>query len=754
MANRNGTPATDTAGLAGRSLLYQSAARLLAARVLPFVDAFSYDPGLLDTTGDPGPKVSFEKRLSNDFTLFVVYNTQDHKKRFVVEWQVNPEWIVQFTRDEMVSEYRAEARYRRRYEGHWTWRGRGKNPEASFARFEQPPAAPPPSVQTNEAVAPPPGSPIVTQISFTADSNFDTTVLRNYVTQRIGQPLSMREVQNSIKSLFSTGDFRDIRVSDTPNDSGVALTFALFVNYRVGAINFEGLSTADRDRATRELTFRLGDVVSLNAIDRSAVAIQAFLNRSGYLEATVDPETMFNRAQSRATVTFHVTRGPRATVGQVILEGNTAPFTPEQLIAQMHRGPDKTFDLTEARTDADHMRTYLVRKDYRKADIRFLNYTYDAATKKVTLRYRANTGPIVKVQVTGVPEHDVSGLIPFRRNQPYSEDAIDRASENITAGYQQRGYYDVSVDTEEHLVDNVWTITFHINPGTRYRLTSVTFTGNQKVPEKDLRAVVTTSVSGGIRSLLATILRRPTGVTKAQLSADRDAIESYYRLHGFSDVEVATPVAATKPGGTMTVNFPIVEGPQTVLTAVNIEGNQQVPTHDLPKLQLKAGDPLNPQAERADIVALQTYYGDRGNVEVQIKPREEVSADKTSATLTYVIAEGPAVKVNEVVVRGNTYTNSSVVTKSAQIDRGDPFSYTSILEAQRNLYRLGIFNRVDVQGEDVGTSVSDRNVVISVEEGKDLTATASAGFTSPMQSGTGKLSLLGSVSIAHRNLFG
>ena len=59
------------------------------------------------------------------------------------------------------------------------------------------------------------------QISFTADSNFDTTLLRNYVTQKVGQPLSLREVQTSIKSLFSTGDFRDVRVTDAPSGNDV-----------------------------------------------------------------------------------------------------------------------------------------------------------------------------------------------------------------------------------------------------------------------------------------------------------------------------------------------------------------------------------------------------------------------------------------------------------------------------------------------------------------------------------------------------
>jgi len=750
LTSQKGAQPADTAALAGRSLLYQSAARLIGSRVLPFVDSFSYDPGLLDTSG---PKVSFEKRLSSNLSLFVVYNTRDQKRRVVIEWQVNPEWMLQFTRDELSNEYRAEARFRRRYDGRWTWGGRGRTPIAFFARFHEP-MAPLPPVQTYEPVAPPPGSPIVTAINFTADSKFDTTVLGRYVTQKVGQPLSRREVQSSIKSLFATGDFRDIRVDSAPAEGGVALIFSLFVNYRVAEIRFDGLKTADRDRASREVTLHLGDVFSLNAVDRSAVAIQNLLNRFGYLEATVDPETTFSREQSRASVIFHVTEGARATVGSVVLEGNVAPFTPAQLITQMRRGPGKPFQLADARTDADRMRNYLVRRDYRKADVRFLNYVYDKTTKQVALRYHANTGPIVKVQVTGVSRRDVRGLIPFRKNQAYSEDVIDKAADDIVKNDQAHGFFNSAVDTEEHLLNNVWTITFHVNRGLQYHLTAVTFTGNEKVSAKRLSEVVSTSTSGGFRSFFARLLRRPTSVTKAQLSADRDAIESYYRLNGFSEVEVATPVANTRNDGTLNVDFPITEGPQTLLTSVVVEGNQQVPTKDLPKLLLKPGDPLNPQFERADVVSLQTFYGDRGNVEVQVKPREEITPDKTAAKVTYVVAEGPEVKVDQVIVRGNTYTNSNVVLKQAEIDRGDPFSYTSVLEAQRNLYRLGIFNRVDVQGEQVGTSVGNRNVVISVQEGKDLTVTSSLGFTSPMQSSVNQFSLLGSVSIAHRNLFG
>ncbi len=745
------SPPGSTTQSAQRSLLSQSI-NLLGQRILPFVDSFTYDPGVIDPTGRP--TVAFEKRLSNDVTVYVEHGLRDQKNRVVVEWAVNSEWVLQFTRDEVTQTYQAEARFRRTYEGHWTWGRRGRN-GASFARFVNlplPKISPP---RVPEVVPPPPGSPNVTSVGFTADSQFDTSVLQKYVTVRAGTPLSIRDVQSSIKSLYATGDFRDIRVTSTPSSGGVALTFALFINYRVGEIHIEGLERSDRDHAMRELTFHVGDVFSLDAVDRGATAIQDLLHRSGYLEPTVDEETSFTRALSSASVTFTVHRGPRATVGSVAIEGDIAPFTTETLVAQMRRGPKKPFDLGSARSDADRMKGFMIRRDYRKADVRFLAYTYDSTAKTVALRYRATAGPIVRVVVTGVSAHAVRGLVPFRKNEGYSEDVVDKASQDIIDNYQLHGYFNAAVDTEEHLTGNVWTITFHVNPGVRYHLAAVTFSGNAKLSAKKLAGVITTSVSGGIRSFFQKLFRRPTGGTRAQLSADRDAIESLYRLNGFPEVQVSTPVVNTNNAtGAMTVNFPIVEGPQTIVTAVNVEGNQQVPATRLPALLIKPGRPLNPQDEREDVIDLQSFYANRGNAEVQVKPREQISDDKTKATVTYTIAEGPKIDVGQVIVRGNTYTKTNVILRQAQIDSGDPFSYTSILDAQRNLYRLGIFNRVDIEPEQTGTSVSTRNIDISVEEGKDLTFAASGGLTSGITTTSNQIAPLGSVSVSNRNLFG
>ncbi len=739
------TPNTGVLGV-GQSILAQS-----LLRAIPFASAFSYDPGYLDVTDDPGPKVTFQRQISSNLRVLVIYNLKTSLTRSLLEWQVSPDWTLQFTQDEIRKEYRVEARFRRRYEGHWTWGGHGRpvTMSASIGRLagaratQQSPAATPAPMGTG---------PMVTRIAYRADAAFDTSVLKQYIAVKIGQPLSRRAVQASIKSIFATGDFRDIQVETTPDGPGVAVTFVLSLNYRIAEIHFDGISGSLKDRADHDLTVHIGDVLSLNAIDRSATAVQQGLNDIGYLEASVDPETQFERAHSRAVIIFHVTAGPQAKIGTVLVAGNVAPFTPATLIQQMRRGPGKTFNRQQARADAYLMRRFMLRRDYRKAEVRYLGDTYEKATATVALRYSAISGPKVRVEVVGVPRHAVRGVLPFSRNQAYSEDAIEAAAQNIITLYQQRGYYNVAVDTEGRLQpDDTWVTTFNVKPGEHFRLTAVNFTGNTKIAARKLRQVVTTAPQGGIRSFFAGLFHRG-GVTQAQLTSDQDAIQSLYRLEGFSEATVATSVVSTNAAaGTMTVTFPITEGPQTMVASLKIEGNEQVPARDLPALQLEAGHPFNPQLLRTDIVNLQSYYADRGNAEVQITPRMDISDDKTNANVTYVIAEGPKIKIDDVIVRGNTYTKSSVVLREAELKKGKPFSYSSLLEAQRNLYGLGIFQRAEVQPEQAGTAVDERNVVLQVEEGKDLTVSGSLGAAK--QTGVGN-ALVGSVSLANRNLFG
>ncbi|HUO85562.1 MAG TPA: translocation/assembly module TamB domain-containing protein, partial [Thermoanaerobaculia bacterium] len=107
----------------GTSLILQSVGEALGSRILPFADAFRLDPGLLGGTSGFAPTVTFEKQISDDVYVIVIYNTESAENRQIVQWQVTNDWVIQFTRDsEQPDTYlinAVDARFRKRYWGHW-----------------------------------------------------------------------------------------------------------------------------------------------------------------------------------------------------------------------------------------------------------------------------------------------------------------------------------------------------------------------------------------------------------------------------------------------------------------------------------------------------------------------------------------------------------------------------------------------------------------------------------------------------------
>ncbi len=113
----------DNVGLAGKSLLYGNLIGLLGSKILPFADSFTYDPGYLSNTTGSGARVTIEKQVASDVRVIVVYFMTDKARDLeIVEWQITQEWVIQLTRDSQARSFLVnvvDARFRRRYEGHW-----------------------------------------------------------------------------------------------------------------------------------------------------------------------------------------------------------------------------------------------------------------------------------------------------------------------------------------------------------------------------------------------------------------------------------------------------------------------------------------------------------------------------------------------------------------------------------------------------------------------------------------------------------
>ena len=744
-------------GITGQSFLLQSVGGLIGSRICPFVDAFRIDASSIESSD---PTVTFEKQISSDVRVIVSYNLGNGRNVEIVEWQVTPDWVLLITSENeggassdgnVSSELAADARFRRRYEGHW-WSRRDREiaREAARARAIESGAITAVALAEEERDEPPvPGEldgPIVTAVTFTADTEFDTSRLAGLVTVQQGQPLSSRDVRDSIRTLFATGEFRDIRVDASPAATGgTVVTFRLTVHYRYGELAFEG--ARDEDFGT-ELRIRSGDVVSLNAIDRSAVAIQERLRRRGFLEATVDTDVQFEREESRADVTFIVEQGPQARVAAIQFEGDTGPVDRARLLDAMRTSLGDEYRLTRARDEIERIQRVYVREGFRRATVRLDDTPYDPETNGVTLVYSIDPGLPVEVLVEGIEQRTVRKWLPFRgRNDVYTPDAVSDAAERIERELQRRGYFYATVNVTETEENDAWIVRYEVDARDRYTLAGVVFEGNESFSDSRLEDVVGTARPGFFRRLIATVTRRELGVTQEQLSDDRDAVETFYRIEGFSQATVDRPIARPVAEGELEIVFPIQEGPRAIVTGRLVEGNEQIESGDLPSLAIREGDPFNPLLIAEDITRLRTFYADRGHVEADVSPVVEFSEARDGVEVTYRIVEGPEVRIGEVIVRGNDFTTTNTIERTANLETGEPFTFSGLLSSQRNLQRLGIFGRVELLPDRAGTDPTKRNIVIEVEEGRNLTLSGALGYSSE----DGERATL---SASHRNLFG
>lgn len=738
-------------GAAGGSLLLQTVGGLIGSRIFPFADAFRFDVGAL---AEPDPKATFEKRVSDDVRAIVIVFLNSQENIEIVEWQVTPDWMLQFVRDsKLESDFlidSVDARFRRRYAGHWFSR-KEDDVVRPVSSADATPLPPPTVTPDTPAIVPLTTTlerPIVASIEFAADSAVNQERLGELVAGiRVGEPLTISDLQSSIKALYGTGEFGDIQVDASPAGEGaVALRFLLFVRYRIGSIAFQRLPLGQA-RVEDRLAIRIGDTLSLNAIERSAAEIVSELQRRGWVEAVVDPEVEYLRAENRANVILHVTAGPRALVAAVEFEGSIAPFTPEDLIDEMRLEVGQPFNGNEARRDAERIASFLVEEGHRRAVVRYLERVYDEASETVRLRYRVDAGPPVRVEVEGIGRRAVRRLLPLRGDEPYTGDAVERARDEIRRLLQLRGFHFAEVDVDERMVGEEYVVTYRVDAGPRYELASVEFEGNEILEDDRLRDAVTTAPAGGFRTFLQNLFRRPGGVNSETLAEDVVSLETLYRVEGFASATIGRPAVTVVAEDQIQVLFPIVEGPRTMVTEVRLEGVERFEPKRLPELSLEAGEPLDPLMVFADLLALRIFYAERGHVEVQISPRYDLTDDRTGAVVTYAVAEGPSAEIKDVVIRGNTFTETEVIDRQAKIEKGEPFSYMTLLAAQRELYRLGIFQRVEVEAAESAASAGDRTVVIEVEEGRALSIGGSVGYSGERGAGA-------SFSLSHRNLLG
>lgn len=604
------------------------------------------------------------------------------------------------------------------------------------------------------AEAPPPtaGEPVVTGIELLSDAPIDDLdAALELITLQVGAPYDEREARRTLRNLDASGLAAEAELWTRPDaagtgaaGTGVVVMAAIWTNVILESVEITGEDRGLNNEALRrELQVKEAEPLVEDRIVRSVFRLLDRYHAEGHFEATARARVAVDAARKRAKVAFAVVAGPRAKIGQVAVEGALGPFAPARLVAALRARPGEPYRQSTVRDDAERLRRWLHEQGYRQAEAELLSERYDAGDHLVDLAYRVETHGKLTVHVEGA---DVSTLrrkelLPFLGDQGYDEAVVLQAVARITRFYQERGHYRVQVEHREERNGEDVDLTLVVKPGPEYTLRDVRFTGNEGVSASQLAALMTT---GEKRLVVAGSGRLVDEV----LAADLDNVRSYYALAGWTQAKVGPPEVAEGGERGLVLTIPIDEGPRTRVVDLTIDGVKSLDAAALRKaLPLQAGGPFHPRLLDETLDLVRGRYESEGYPYAQVSATTDWNEDHTLVDVALRVMEGPQQVAANVIVRGNRQTDVGVVRMLAGVVRGEPISRRRLLEVQRNLYRVGIFSRVDVTLAPSSDSVRERDVVIEVEEGRNQRVAYGVGYDS--EEGVGGL-----VSYSHGNLFG
>ena len=589
----------------------------------------------------------------------------------------------------------------------------------------------------------------VVSVAYTSDGPVDRDEVMRLIEIRAGRPLTEDASAATIRNLFATRQFSDVRIEAQEVAGGVALTVELFRSYRVFPIKFSG-TPVSRTELRRLLPFGEGSVFQAETVSQGADIIKRRVAEEGYIHARVIPQISFDRTTFDARVLYRVEAGGPARAAAPFFDGDTAPYTVAALERVTHLKPGKRYRDSKARADATRLTEFLHKQSRWKGSVELIaaQPTDDGRVMPV---YRITVGPEVVFETKGIKPKTVRNeMHTLLEGQIFDEDLVLQYTEQKRKELQKKGRYRAKVDyalqqqTPEKLV-----VAVTVDEGPKLRVEKIAFTGNASVRSKDLLAQMVTRKKG-------LPILSPGYLVDDDLNGDVSALLGYYQTRGWINAKVEKPrvTDGSKPGR-LVVTVPILEGPRAFVTDVRVEGAEHAGEVAMEeRLLVKRGASYNPNHVRQDVSNLVSYYHDHGWREASVKQEVVVSADGTKAEVTYRVDEGTRTFFGKTIVRGNARTRTGRVTRLVRWKEGEPFSEADVLETQRNLTRSGVFRRVDLRPGPPDPQTGKRAVEIDLQESRPLSVLYGVGYTYAPDATDNQNDPFAIAGISYNNLFG
>lgn len=323
----------------------------------------------------------------------------------------------------------------------------------------------------------------------------------SYLPVKVGDILDDKQAAASIRALYATGFFKDVRLEV---EQGVLI---VLVRERpsIASIELNGIKDFPKDQLKDRMKYAgLAEarIFDKGALDKAVQELKRqYVARGKYGVSVTTTVTELER--NRVGIVFNVAEGEVSKIKQINLVGNRAYEEGELLDMMKLSTPDwmswfsknDQYSKEKLSADMEAMRSFYMDNGYLEFSIDSTQVSITPDKKDIYITINITEGEKYTVSRTGVSgntliaKEEVEKLVQVKAGDTFSRKALTETSKKVGERLGQEGYAFANVnaipelDKEKHQV----AFNFVVDPGQRVYIRRINIAGNDKTRDEVIR---------------------------------------------------------------------------------------------------------------------------------------------------------------------------------------------------------------------------------------------------------------------------
>jgi outer membrane protein insertion porin family len=339
-------------------------------------------------------------------------------------------------------------------------------------------------------------------VQYVGNQTVSSDRLLSHMSTRVGDTLSMAQIDEDVKSLYASGDVENVRILADKVSNGVNLIVVAQTRAVYGGSEFVGNTLIETSKLSKKVELRVSKPIDESALQKARDEMQEMYRKKGFSEATVTYRISAPSAEGYSNVVFTIDEGSQGVLRNVEFVGNSA-FPSAKLKEQMsqkEKGITTIFGKSGS-TDAETLASDVLAIENFYRDNGYLNARVtnvsrvraDAKHMDVVLTIdEGQTYQIDSLAIKGITILDMQqDVLPYLKSEAGATFAGNKLKDDIkliSDQYGRRGYAEARVTPRlDDAGNGSVRVVLDVEEGRPYKVGQVHIEGNDKTKDHVIR---------------------------------------------------------------------------------------------------------------------------------------------------------------------------------------------------------------------------------------------------------------------------